>query len=181
MRLAIILFALVLAPAGAQEIRLPAGLQKLAAKAEESVDVTLDGPMLKLTSQFLSSTDKDDAKARKALSGLENITVRSYRFASEGEYNPADLDSVRAQLKMPEWSRIVGVKSKTGENADVYLKVTADGAIAGVVILSAEPKELTFVSISGKLDMAQLADLGGKYHIPELEPGSLSRGTKGDK
>ena len=39
---------------------------------------------------------------------------------------------------MPDWSRIVGVKSKSGENADVYLRVTADGMIGGVVILSAD-------------------------------------------
>jgi hypothetical protein len=82
---------------------------------------------------------------------------------------------------MPDWSRIVGVKSKGGDNADVYLKVMPDGAIGGVVILSAEPREFTMVVIAGRLDLAQLADLGGKYHIPELEPGSLGRGAKGAK
>jgi hypothetical protein len=176
-----ILFTLLLAPLGAQEIKFPANLSKLAAKAEESVDVTLDSHLLKLTSQLLSSTGKDDDKARKALSGLENITVRNYQFAGEGEYDPADFDAIRAQLKMPDWSRIVGVKSKSGENADVYLRVTADGMIGGVVILSAQPREFTFVSIAGRLDLAQLADLGGKYHIPELDAVSLSRGAKGAK
>jgi Domain of unknown function (DUF4252) len=136
--------------------------------------------MLKLASQFLSGSDKDEAKTKKALAGLENITVRCYQFASEGDYSPADLDSIRAQLKEPDWSKIVGVHSKTGENADIYLRLTAD-QIGGVVILSAEPRQLTFVSIVGKLDLAQLADLGGKYHIPEFEPGSLSLGIKGDK
>ncbi len=181
MRLATILYALILAPLCAQEFRLPASLEKLAAKAEESVDVTLDSQMLKLASQFLSSGDKDEAKVKKALAGLESITVRSYQFSSEGAYNPADLDGIRAQLKMPDWSRIVGVKSKGGDNADVYLKVMPDGVIGGVVILSAEPREFTMVGIAGRLDLGQLADLGGKYHIPELEPGSLGRGAKGGK
>jgi len=179
MRSAIALFVLVLAPACAQEIHLPASLEKSAAKAEESVDVTLDSQMLKLTSQFLSSSDKDEAKAKKALAGLENITVRSYHFSNEGDYDPADLDAVRGQLKMPAWSRVVGVKSKTGDHADVYLKVTPDGMIGGVVIISAEPREFTLVSISGRLDLAQLGDLGGKYHIPALDADSLARGAKG--
>jgi hypothetical protein len=169
----------MLAPAGAQEIRLPASLDKLAAKAEESVDVTLDSQMLKLTTQFLSSTDKDEARAKKALAGLDNITVRSYQFASEGDYNPADVADLRAQLKMPAWSRLVGVKSKNGDSADVYLKVNPDGVIAGVVILAAEPREFTFVSITGKLDLAQLADLGGKYHIPALDSDSLHDSRRG--
>jgi hypothetical protein len=181
MRFVTILYALVLAPVCAQEIRLPASLEKLAAKAEESVDVTLDSHMLKLTSQLLSSSDKDESKAKKALAGLENITVRSYRFANEGAYNPADLDAVRAQLKMPDWSRMVGVKCKSGDNADVYLKVMPDGAIAGVVIIAAEPREFTMVSITGRLDLAQLAGLGGSYHIPELELDSPNRGAKGAK
>jgi hypothetical protein len=181
MRLATILYALVLAPVWAQEIRLPANLEKLAAKAEESVDVTLDGHMLKLTSQLLSGSDKDEAKAKKLLAGLENITVRSYKFAENGAYDAADLEAIRGQLKMPNWSRIVGVKTKGGDNADVYLKAMDDGMIAGVVILAAEPREFTMVSIAGRFDLAQLADLGGKYHIPELEPGSLSRGAKGGK
>jgi Domain of unknown function (DUF4252) len=180
MRTATILFALALAPACAQEIRMPAGMEKLAAKAQESVDVTLDSHMLKMASQVLSSTDKDQAKAKKLLAGLENLTVRSYQFGAEGEYSPADLDAIRAQLKMPEWSRIVGVKSKAGDNADVYIKVTADGIIGGVVVIAAEPKEFTFVSITGRLDLAQLAELGGHYHIPELDPASLG-GLKGIK
>lgn len=181
MRPATILFALLLTPAFAQEIRFPANLDKLAAKAEESVDVTLDGAMLKLTTQFLSNTDKDESKAKKALAGLENITVRSYRFSSEGDYDPAELNAVRNQLKMPAWSHLVGVKSKSGDNADVYLKVNPDGVIGGVVILATEPLEMTFVSITGRLDLAQLADLGGRYHIPALDMDSLGHGMKGAK
>ncbi len=175
------LLALLLTPVCAQEIRLAPSFEELTARAEEYVDVTLDSHMLKLASQFLSGSDKDEAKTKRALAGLENITVRRYQFAREGDYSPADLDSIRAQLKEPDWSKIVGVRSKTGENADIYLRLTADQMIGGVVIVSAQPRELTFVSIAGKLDLAQLADLGGKYHIPEFEFGSLSLGIKGDK
>jgi hypothetical protein len=181
MRTAALLIALIAAPVFAQEVKLPANLQKLASKAEESVDVTLDGALLKLTAQFLNNNDKDEAKAKKALAGLESITVRSYKFANEGDYNPADLDAIRDQLRTPLWSKVVGVKSKEGNNADVYLKVNADLTLGGVVIIAAEPTEMTFVSITGRLDLAQLADLGGRYHIPSLDVEMLGRHSKGEK
>ena len=170
----------IVAPAFAQEVRFPASFEKLAAKAEESVDVSLEGPMLKLTTQLLSSNDPDQAKVKKVLSGLENITVKSYTFAGEGDYDPADIQTVRAQLKAPAWSKLVAVKSKSGDNADIYLKISPDGIIGGVVIVVAEPRQFTLVSISGKLDLAQLADLGGRYHIPEFDLDDLHHG-RGDK
>jgi hypothetical protein len=69
-------------PLGAQEIKMPAGLEKLAAKADETVDVTLDGSLLKLAARFLSGKSEDEAGAKKILSGIERITVRSYEFSS---------------------------------------------------------------------------------------------------
>jgi hypothetical protein len=180
MRSATLLIALGLTvPAMAQDVKFPAKLEKLSAKAEESVDVTLEGPMLKLTAQFLSSNDPDQAKVKKILAGLENITVKSYQFADENGYDPADLQTVRDQLKMPLWSRLLGVKSKGGQNADIYLKVTPDGMIGGVVIISEEPRQFTLVSISGKLDLTQLADLGGRYHIPAFDLDVLNHGRGG--
>ncbi|HEX5228482.1 MAG TPA: hypothetical protein VFW44_12260, partial [Bryobacteraceae bacterium] len=51
---------LALAPLGAQEIKLPANLEKLAAKASDVVDVTLDSNLLQLAGRFLSDKDPDD-------------------------------------------------------------------------------------------------------------------------
>ena len=91
MKIAAVLFV-VLAPLCAQEtkqdIKLPASFDKLAAKAEESVDVTLDGGMLRLAARFLSDKDSDEARAKKAISGLQSVAVRSFQFAGEGEYDP---------------------------------------------------------------------------------------------
>ena len=94
-----ILLAAVLLPLGAQEIKLPASLDKLAAKADETVDVTLDGSLLKLAGRFLSGKGDDDAVTKKILAGLESITIRSYEFSSDGQYDMADLEALRAQVK----------------------------------------------------------------------------------
>jgi hypothetical protein len=165
-----ILLAAVLMPLAAQEIKMPASLDKLAAKADETVDVTLDGTLLKLAGRFLSGKGDDESATRKILAGLESITVRSYEFAHDGEYDRADLDAVRAQVKAPQWSRIVGVRSKKdGDNVDVYFKDGGNGNLGGIVVLCAEARSLTIVSVVGTIDPTQLASLGGEFGIPKLD------------
>ncbi len=86
MRLATIVLAAAMAPAWGQTIKLPASIERLAAKAENSVEITMDKSMLRLASRFLSDHG-DEAKARKVMGGLESIYVRSFTFSREGEYN----------------------------------------------------------------------------------------------
>jgi hypothetical protein len=55
--------------------------------------------------------------------------------------------------------------------------------MAGIVIISAEPKELTFVNIVGPLEVDQLADLGGEFGIPKVKTKgskSVAKAEKGD-
>ena len=156
-------------PLLAQEIKLPPNLDRLAAKATEVVDVTLDSSMLQLASRFLSGKDADTVKIRKTVSGLKGIYVKSFQFEKTGEYLDSDIEAFRAQFRAPGWSRIVGVRShKNGDNADVFIK--SDGnRISGLTIISAEPKELTIVHIEGDIDPEQLSDLGGQFGIPKFD------------
>ncbi len=161
--------AVVLTPLWSQEIKLPASLDRLSEKAEKSVDVTLDGAMLRLATRFLSDKDADQAKAKKLMAGLEGVYVRNFEFAEEGGYDKADVEAIRAQLPAPAWSRIVGVKSKRGgEDVDVYLKNAADGQLGGIVVIAAQARELTVVNVMGKIDPEKIVDLGGQFHIPKL-------------
>src|ERR1035438_5007726 len=180
MRIAIGIVAAMLTSAWAQEIKMPPAFDKLAAKAEESVDVTLDSNMLQLAGKFLSDKDTDQSKAKKIVGGLKGITVRSFEFSKEGEYSAADVDAFRAQLQTPTWSRIVGVTSKReGENTEVYFKTSAGSQIGGLVIIAAEPKELTIVSLTGNISVDDLADLGGQFGIPEVAlPKSKAKGKE---
>src|SRR5580692_898663 len=170
MRIASLLLAAGLVPLWAQEIKLPANLDKLSAKAEESIEVTLDGSMLKMAARFLSDKDDPDiAKVKRIIAKLEGVYVRSYQFAEEGEYSRADVESVRSQLQSPGWGRIVGVRSRRdGGDVDVFLKVPGNGTLGGAVIIVAEPRQLTFVNVVGTIDPEEVADLGGKFHIPRL-------------
>jgi hypothetical protein len=163
-------------PLGAQGTKLSGSLDKLSEKAEESVVVTLDKSMLRLTSRFLD--EAQDAGIRKLMAGLDSIYVRSLEFAKEGEYSAADVEAVRGQLQAPAWSRIVGVRSqRSGQDADVYFKNSGDGQLGGIVVIAAEPKELTIVEINGTLDPQHLVDLGGEFGIPRL----TARGVRGNE
>jgi hypothetical protein len=182
MRIASIFLVACLAPLCAQDIKLPANLDKLSAKAEESVDVTLDGTLLKMAARFLSDKDDPDvAKAKRVIAKLEGVYVRSFQFREEGEYSRADVESVRSQLQSPLWGRVVGVRSKRdGNDVDVFLKLPSGGQLGGVVIIVAEPRELTFVNVVGTIEPEDVAELGGRFHIPQLH-GSFSSKSKEDK
>jgi hypothetical protein len=157
------------APLGAQELKLPANLDRLAAKASEVVDVTMDANLLQLASRFLSDRDPDEAQVKKLIGGLKGLYVKSFEFEKPGEYLDSDLEPLRTQLHAPAWSRIVGVRSrKSGENSEVFVK-TESGKIGGLAILVTEPKELTIVSIEGSIDPDQLNKLGGHFGIPKID------------
>jgi hypothetical protein len=144
-------------------------LDHLAAKASDTVDLSLNGSTLQFAAKFLDSHDPDESRVKKLIASIEGIYIKNFEFKSEGAYTPADLDSVRNQLKAPEWSRIVGVKSaEDGETAEVYVR-TENKKITGVAILAAEPKELTVVNIVGPVDLDSLAELSGHFGLPKLK------------
>jgi hypothetical protein len=170
---------LALAPLGAQELKLPASLDRLAAKASEVVDVTMDSNLLQLAGRFLSDKNADDAQVKKLIGGLKGIYVKSYEFEKTGEYLDSDIEPLRTQLHTPAWSRIVGVRSrKSGDNSEVYIK-SEHGKIDGLAILVTEPKELTIVSIEGSIDPDQLKELGGHFGIPKIETDPAKNGKSG--
>jgi hypothetical protein len=150
------------------------GLEGLAAKAKESVDITLDSNLLQMAGGFLSgnSKDKDEAKVKEVLAGLKAITVKSFEFKEAGQYRMEDLDPIRAQLRAPGWSKIVNVQSKE-ESSEIYTRLE-QGKVVGFAIIAAEPKELTVVAIEGSIDLKDLSKLGGlgipAIPIPDQSP-----------
>jgi uncharacterized protein DUF4252 len=159
-----LILTIVAAPAWAQRLNLDFG--NLADKASESVDVTLDGPMLKLALGFLNMNDPEERAARDMVKKLEGIYVKSFQFDADGAYDRSIVARVRSQLG-PSWKKIVGVQSRTKENVEIYTDMRGE-AIAGLVIISAEPRELTVVNIVGPIDIERLAELEGNFGIPHV-------------
>lgn len=172
-RIALCLAALLLAaPAFAQQprgmLRLPE-FPTLADKASESVVVTLDGALLGMASRFLDANNPEEASAKKLVSSLTGIYVRSYTFDTDFAYPKADIEGVRRQLSGPGWSRMVEAHSKK-ENTDVDVFMLVDnGKAMGLAIIASEPREFTIVNIVGSIDLEQLHEIEGKFGVPELE------------
>jgi hypothetical protein len=141
-------------------------LNRLSQKASESVNVTLDASLLQLASGFLSKDDPDQAKVKKLVSKLKGVYVHSFEFEKEGQYSPSDVQSLREQLRTPVWSKIVSVAEK-GETSEIYVKKDGE-QIAGLVVIDAEPKELTVVHIDGPINPDELSELGGHMGIPTI-------------
>ena len=167
MRKWLILIALILvaAPLRAQQ-RLNIDIPGLGDKAAETTDVTLDGSMLRLAAKFLN--DDDDREAREIIKGLQGIYVRSYEFDKDGEYDRSVVEKIRAQLG-PSWKRMVQVKSREHENVDIYVDMSGGGDTPhGLLVISAEPRELTIVNLVGAIDIDKLTSIEGNFGIPRV-------------
>lgn len=168
-------------PAFAQgPVPFPPGLaKKLAARASNYTEVTLDKNTLNFASQFMNKKDKGDQQARSLINNLKGIYVRTYEFKEPGDYTTADLDRIRDEFRGPEWVPMVQSRShsKNGlEVSDIYQKIV-NGESQGMLILNAEPKELDFVYISGHINPSELGSLGGSFGVPRLHVRNHGQGS----
>jgi hypothetical protein len=153
-------------------------LDKLAAKAENVVEVTLDKNLLQVAAKFLNSKNPQEAAVKELVNGLQGVYVRVFEFDKPGEYQLSDIEPIRSQITAAAgWSKIVGVMSRReGQKVDVHLKMDGQGKIYGLAILAVEPKELVIVNIIGDIDLEKLRELEGQFGIPKLDLEKMGKG-----
>lgn len=168
----LLLLALLLpAVASAQGARLQLDhLNKLADKAKDTVDVTVDAAMLKETAGFLAGKGSDSEKVQQLIQGITGIYVKSFEFSAPDVYSDSDVELIRKQVSGSGWSRVVGVRGKR-ELTEIYFWRERD-TNGGLVVIAAQPNQLTVVNIVGRVDLASLAALGPM--IPKL-PGAMKK------
>ena len=143
-------------------------LDVLANRASETVDVKLDEHLMQMTAKFFTGKENDDAEIRDLIKNVKGIYVKSFTFEKDNQYTPAEVELVTSQLKSGGWSKIIGVTSKKdGDNVDVYLLTLGD-QIAGLAVVSLEPKEFTVVNIVGPINLDKLSQLEGSFGVPVL-------------
>lgn len=145
-------------------------LERLAARADRAVDVSLDEGVFSLAKAvFERPKDKNAREVADAIRGLEALYVRVYEFAKEGDWKESDIEGIRKQVAEPGWSRVVNVWHKgDGRRVEVHLRAAA-GKIGGLVVLSTEPKQLVVVNMVGDVDVQKLATLQGHFDIPAID------------
>ncbi|GGA71851.1 hypothetical protein GCM10011507_24340 [Edaphobacter acidisoli] len=142
-----------------------AGAEKFAKNAKSSTEVNLDKNMLGMAGKF--SNDDDDG-ASNLTKKMDFVIVRDYEYDKPGDYNMADVEEFSKRLDGNGWSHVVKERSAT-ESTDVCMKTDDSGTVSELVVIDAEPKELTFVHLKGHMSMSDLEKAGGKYGVRQAK------------
>lgn len=146
-------------------------LNHLTDKAVEIVDVTLDDTLIKMAARFIPGKTPDELKIKELLHSIQGVYVKRFAFENEGEFGDSDVSPIRSQLQNPAWSKIITYinKKKDGNkmNVEVFL-MTQGSIIKGLSVLATESKALTVVNLVGPIDLDKLAQLEGRFGIPDI-------------
>jgi hypothetical protein len=150
-----------------------ANLDKLSEKAARVTDVTLDGSMLAFAVNMISKLDdegdQDVAQLKSIVKNLKGIYIKSFEFDEASRYSKADVEAIRSQLTSPRWSKIVQSVDKRNNQYDEIYVLKEGERVGGVVVLVAEPKELTVVNIVGNIPVDKIAAVE-RHLSPRQEP-----------
>lgn len=144
-----------------------AGADKFSQGAKSSTEVNLDKNMLGLMGKF--GDEGDDKSGSELAKRMDFVIVRSYEYAVQGQYNMADVEQFRKRLEDGGWSHVVQERSEK-ESTDVCVKLGPNGEFSELVVISAEPKELTFVHLKGHMSAQDLMKMSERYGVRQGTP-----------
>jgi hypothetical protein len=144
-------------------------LERLASKADESVNIEIDGFLIRFAGSLLSEKDADEKTVKEVIEGLKGVYVRSYELKSGVRFEEADVAGVREQLRAPGWTRLVDVESRGLDvgGAELYV-ASSGGRVEGIALLVVEPRQLTVINIVGAVDVDKLKKLGDTLDLPRI-------------
>jgi hypothetical protein len=166
----------MLSVAQAAKLRMP-DFDGLASRATESVNITLDGAMLKAAGGFMGSGKGNgpaDAEAAELVKGLDGIYIRVFTFDKPNMYSPRDVDPVLQQTKAPGWKSMMSIRKKD-ENLEMWMHEHDAGG--GFLLVVTKPEQLVIINIVGDIDLEKLSKLQGRMGVPMLPPGLPAAST----
>ena len=170
-----LLALLLFGAARSQDARLQINhLDKLAARASESVEITMNDVQAQFLGKLVSLSRSDQSKIKGLLSKLKGIYVRSFEFAQDGEYSDADIEAIRAQLRAPGWERIVEARNRNSSSDEVYFMPRND-EVAGFAAISTEPRKVCVINIVGPMDLEELSLLDREFHLTSCGKSNFGR------
>jgi Domain of unknown function (DUF4252) len=177
MRIAQIALACMLVPAMAcaqdAKLKIP-DFKSLAGKATESVNISLSPWLLRMAGAFVDEKDADSAATKHLLAGIKSIEIRSYQFADDFVYSPADIDGVKSQLAGPGWNQLMQVHHRD-KNEDVNMYVLIENNVTkGFALIASQPREFTIINIVGSIAVDDLPKLGSHLHLQKLADAQAS-------
>jgi hypothetical protein len=129
-----------------------AGTEKFEKGATDVTEINLDPKMMGMVP--VSSGAAGLAKKMKFM------VIHTYTYDKPGMYNQDDVDAYRRKLEDGTWNCSIHTKDKNG-TTDICSRTSSDHESSEMVILTAEPKELTFIHMSGNMSLDELEKMHG--------------------
>ncbi len=170
---AIVLISIAAASlAQAQQPRewVPEAVEALRQSASSKTEFTLDHSMLVLASRL----DPNNQDLRRAIAGVNGLSVHSYRFPGVWTYDPDALTAVKQEYKDAGWTQLMNNHDKGGGPGVTELWIRLDGdykTISDVAVLAAKPNQVNLFVVSGSISPLDLVHLGGHFGIPKIVGG----------
>jgi len=130
------------------------GTEKFAQGAKEVTEVNMDKNMLGMVPKG------DSGMASK----MDFIVVHSYTYDKPGMYRMEDVDVFRKRLTDGSWNCFVHTRDKDG-STDICTRAGDHGDSNEMVIMTAEPLELTFIHLRGKVSMSDLGKMSSSMSM----------------
>ena len=143
-----------------------AGAEKFSKGSTGSSKVDLDKSMLAAGGPMLGGLGLLGGK-------MDSVYVLTYDYQSAGTYKMADVEEFEKRLNASDCKHIVEERSAS-ESSDICVKLDDEGHWRDMVVISAEPKELSFIHLKGQLSMQSLSTLSmfgsnGMMGVPQLK------------
>lgn len=146
-------------------------LPNLKKKANQVVEVNLEGKSLEEGSRLLAIRQGMSNSVKSLLNGLKGIYRRTYRFGGEvgSELVDEDLAPIRQKMTGEGWAPMLDVRNNaTRESVTVY-SYTEGESVAGVTLVSSDPNEVTVVNIVGEVDLDALLELSEELGLSSMK------------
>jgi Domain of unknown function (DUF4252) len=136
-----------------------AGAEKFAQGASEVTEINLDPSTIGMVGGHGGG---DAGLARK----MNFMVIHSYKYDKPGMYSMDEFQAYTKKLTDGTWNCSIHVREKNG-STDICSRTAADHETNEMVILTAQPREITFIHMSGKMSLSDLGKMGPRG---EIEP-----------
>jgi hypothetical protein len=126
---------------------------KFAAGASDVTEINL-GP--KTMGMVGETHGKEGELAKK----MKTMVIHTYKYDRPGMYKMEDFDAYSKKLENGSWSCSVHLRNKMS-STDICSRTAPDQVTNEMVILTAEPTEVTFIHMSGEMSLDELEDMSG--------------------
>lgn len=134
---------------------------------EPTVEISLKAPLLSMVTNLIRSEDEE---AADFISKLIRVTVNVFESDNANVDAMAEsMESISTDLDQQGWERVVRVR-ESDDHVDIFVRMSPNADIIhGLAIMVVGRQETVLVNIVGDISGNDLAALGRRFDIDELE------------